>query len=73
MIKPEDTAYGNEKTPAQVIEELRGENERLRYALQHCKKWADHQIPAYAFGDNEAACDMDARLRHINSTCCAVV
>ena len=26
---------------------------------------ADHQIPGYAFGDNEAACDMDMRLKEI--------
>jgi hypothetical protein len=26
---------------------------------------ADHQIPGYAYGDNEAACDMDLRLREI--------
>ena len=29
---------------------------------------ADHQIPGYAFGDNQAACDMDNRLREIYMT-----
>jgi len=29
---------------------------------------ADHQIPGYAFGDNQAACDMDMRLREIYMT-----
>jgi len=26
---------------------------------------ADHQIPYYAYGDNEAACEMSSRLKEI--------
>lgn len=33
--------------------------------LEDIAKTADHQIPFYAYGDNEAACDMDLRLREI--------
>ena len=29
---------------------------------------ADHQIPFYAYGDNQAACDMDNRLQEIYTT-----
>ena len=33
--------------------------------LEDIAETANHQIPSYAYGDNEAACDMDLRLREI--------
>jgi len=33
--------------------------------LEDIANTADHQIPYYAYGDNEAACDMGLRLKEI--------
>lgn len=33
--------------------------------LDNCRNHCDHQIPYYAFGDNEAACEMSNTLRQI--------
>lgn len=33
--------------------------------LEACMQSCDHQIPYYAYGDNQAACDMSNRLRQI--------
>jgi len=41
------------------------ENARLRVGLDAIGMLAEHNIPSYAFGDNEAACDMAGRLSDI--------
>ena len=33
--------------------------------LENISRIANHQIPYYAYGDNQAACDMDLRLKEI--------
>jgi hypothetical protein len=38
---------------------------QLREALDQIATKADHCIPPYAYGDNEAACDMSSRLEKI--------
>lgn len=43
------------------------ENAKMRTALERIGIQADHQNPFYAFGDNEAACDMSARLDNIHN------
>ena len=52
---------------------LRAENERLREALEGIGNHANHQIPFYAYGDNEAACDMAFRLHRIIKIAAAVL
>jgi hypothetical protein len=37
----------------------------LREALEHVAGRANHNIPHYAYGDNEAGCDLAMRLDHI--------
>lgn len=44
---------------------ISAENDGLRETLQDIAKLADFQIPPYAYGDNEAACDMAHRLEQI--------
>lgn len=39
----------------------------MRSLLADIKMIAEHGIPYYAFGDNEAACDMNNRLAEIYS------
>lgn len=41
------------------------QNEVICNVLEDIAKTADHQIPFYAYGDNEAACDMSDRLQEI--------
>jgi len=41
------------------------QNEVICNILEDIAKTANHQIPFYAYGDNEAACDMDLRLKEI--------
>lgn len=43
------------------------ENERLRKYWVGVKRASDHQLPYYAYGDNEAACEMSSRLSTIGS------
>lgn len=40
-------------------------NEGVCDILDDIAKTANHQIPFYAYGDNEAACDMSDRLQEI--------
>ena len=47
--------------PSPVIEELR----EVKDALDEISKASKHEIPHYAYGDNEAACDMASRLNSI--------
>jgi hypothetical protein len=47
------------------IDQLAAENARLREALEEAVALAQHHIPGYAYGDNEAACEMADRLRRI--------
>lgn len=39
--------------------------EAAQSSLEEIAMLADHQIPAYAFGDNEAACDLASRVSSI--------
>ena len=39
--------------------------EAAQSSLEEIAMLADHQIPAYAFGDNEAACDLASRMSSI--------
>lgn len=45
--------------------EIKKERDRYREALDKSKMIADHCIPVYAYGDNEAACDMSYKLKQI--------
>lgn len=49
------------------IEELEAEVKRLQNALEEIGEAADHGIPFYAYGDNEAGCEFSTRLKLICS------
>ena len=49
---------------AQVIQQ-QARIAQMREALELVKRDAPHNIPYYAFGDNEAACEMSRKLENI--------
>lgn len=59
--------HEEEKEP--LIAQSRAEGANLTDVLAAVAELSDHQIPGYAYGDNEAACDMSARLRKIRDLC----
>lgn len=46
---------------------LKPELRKLLYALNMIIEMTDHQIPYYAYGDNQAACEMAQRLADIKT------
>ncbi len=47
--------------------------EKIVKIFEEIKTASNHQIPLYAYGDNEAACNMDNRLREIHNTCIQII
>ena len=60
MNMPDPTTQNNTTTPEQALSQS-----ELLAAIRSCLDKSDHGIPHYAYGDNQAACEMHTRLDEI--------
>jgi len=65
MTKKADGFFDALQLAAKINAEGQAREQQLREALELVKRDARHYIPHYAFGDNEAACEMNRLLENI--------